>query len=82
MITCLLRNDTWFKEVKFRVESAASDLHAADARYHQECETIFLHSNYLDRFVKTSENNVGNALHCFIKFMKANAKKNVEQCRG
>ena len=75
LIICFLRNDTRFKEVKFKVESAVSDLHAADARYHQEYETIFLHLNYLDGFVKTSENNVGNALHCFIEFMKANAKK-------
>ena len=37
---CLLRNETWSKEVKFRVES---DLHAADTRYHQECKTNFFH---------------------------------------
>ena len=55
---CLLRNETWPKEVKFRVESAVSDLYAADARYHQECKTNFPHSSYLDRLTKTSNNDI------------------------
>ena len=72
---CFLRNGTWSKEVKFKVESAASDLHAADARYDQECKTNFLYSSYLDRLAKTSENDIDIALPCVIKFMKANEKE-------
>ena len=72
---CLLKNDTWSKEVKFRVESAVSDLHASDARYHQECKTNFLHSSYLDRLAKTFENDIDIALPCVIRFMKANEKE-------
>ena len=72
---CLLRNDTWSKEVKFRVESAVFDLNAVDARYHQECKKEFLHSSYLGRLAKTSENNIENALPCTIKFTKVNEKE-------
>ena len=72
---CLLRNDTWSKEVKFRVESVLSDLHAAGARYHQECKTNFFHSSYLDRLAKTSDNDIDIALPRIIKLMKANEKE-------
>ena len=37
---CSIRNDTWSHDVKFRVDSAISDLHAADARYHQDCKAL------------------------------------------
>lgn len=38
-------------------------------------KTNFLHSSYLDRREKTSENDIGNALYCVIKFMKTNEKE-------
>ena len=38
-------------------------------------KTNFLHSSYLDRLAKTSENDIGNALFCVIKFMKTNEKE-------
>ena len=61
--------------MKFRVKSAVSDLHVADARYQQECKTNFLHSSYLVRLAKTFEKDIDNALPCVIKFMKANEKE-------
>ena len=70
-----IQSVTWSKEGQFRVESAVSDLHAADARYRQECKTNFLHSSYLDRLAKTPENDIDIALPCVIKFMKANGKE-------
>ena len=33
---CDLRNDDWGKQVRLRVESAVSDLHAADTQYHKD----------------------------------------------
>ena len=71
---CLLKNGTWSKEVKFRAELAAPDLHAADPPYHQECNTNFLHLSYLDRLAKTPEKDKDNTLPCVIKLMKANEK--------
>ena len=62
---CLLRNDIWFKEVKFRVEPGVFDLHVADARYHQERKTNFLHSSYSDSLPKTSEKYLDNAHLCY-----------------
>ena len=41
---CDIRSDSWSSDVKFRVNSALSDLHAADAHYHQDCRLSFLHS--------------------------------------
>jgi hypothetical protein len=35
------RNDVWGREVAFRANSAVSDLHAADARYHRDCIAKF-----------------------------------------
>ena len=78
-------NNTQFKdirskEVKLNLESAASDLHAADASYHQECKTNFLHLSYLDRLAKTSETDIDNALPC-VKVYESQRGKHVEQCR-
>ena len=33
---CALRNNSWSRDVQFRVESTISDLDDADARYHQD----------------------------------------------
>ena len=35
------RNDTWSVDVAMRVNSALSDLHAADGRYHKDCHSRF-----------------------------------------
>ena len=39
---CHDRNDQWAEDVKLRVLSAVSDLHAADARYHRDCRPSFM----------------------------------------
>ncbi len=39
---CEERNDTWAKEVEFRILSALSDLHSVDARYHRSCKPAFM----------------------------------------
>ena len=54
----MLKNDMWPKEGKFGVESVVFDLHAADAHYHQECKTNFLHSSYPDRLAKATGNDL------------------------
>lgn len=38
---CDERNDQWAMEVRYRIQSAVSDLHAADACYHQMCSVNF-----------------------------------------
>ena len=43
----LLRNHTCCKQMKFRVELVASELHAGETRYHQEYKINILHSSYL-----------------------------------
>ncbi len=39
---CDLRNDEWASRVKIRIQGAVSDLHAADARYHEDCKSSFM----------------------------------------
>ena len=39
---CDARNDEWANDVKLRVQGAISDLHAADARYHEDCKSSFM----------------------------------------
>ena len=45
---CSLCNDELSREVRFRVNPDISDLHATDARYHQDWKTLFLHSKYVE----------------------------------
>ena len=35
---CQTRGDKWAKEIRVRVRGDVSDLHAADARYHDDCK--------------------------------------------
>ena len=39
---CHSRNDEWAWEVQVRVQGAISDLHAMDARYHDDCRVKFM----------------------------------------
>ena len=39
---CKNRNDEWALQVEVRLQGAISDLHAADARYHDDCRTNFM----------------------------------------
>ena len=53
---CFLCNDELSRNVRFRVNSAISDLHAADARYHQDWKTLFLHPKDVEQLAsKASE---------------------------
>ena len=38
----VIRNDQWANHVKIRIQGAVSDLHAADARYHEDCKSSFM----------------------------------------
>ena len=66
---CISRSDYWADEVRGRIESAVSDLHAADARYHRYCMSAFMNG----RFLSESSNNQSTlqredkALHHIIK---------------
>ena len=51
-----------------RVNSALSDLHAADARYHQDCKTLFLHSKYVDLAAQSLDGNVVDSALDFVKY--------------
>jgi len=39
---CDSRNDQWVNHVKIRIQGAVSDLHTADARYHEDCKSSFM----------------------------------------
>ena len=64
---CDIRSDSWSSDVKSRVNSALSDLHAADARYHQDCRLSFLHSKYVDLAAKTSGRTVVDSALDYVK---------------
>ena len=45
---CKLRSDDWAKSVNLRQLGCFPDLHASDARYHQDCKKLFMHSKYIE----------------------------------
>ena len=72
---CALRNDSWSRDEQFRVESTISDLHAADARYYQDCKTEFLHSSYVERLANSSKEEMDLAFPSLIRHTKNNEKE-------
>ena len=55
---CDQRKDHVAEQVRFRVEGALSDLHAADARYHVDCMTSFMSANSIAAAQNASKVNV------------------------
>ena len=53
--TCDIRADRWADEVRVRVEGCLSDLHAADARYHNDCKRKFMAPKSLESSSKMKE---------------------------
>ena len=51
---CDARNDVLSVKVKIRIQGAVSDLHAADARYNEDCRSSFMAS----RSVKSASGSV------------------------
>jgi len=41
---CSERDDQWAQDVRLRIDGAVSDLHAAEARYHQYCMATFFNN--------------------------------------
>ena len=54
---CDKRQDIWSDEVRVRVHGATTDLHAADAQYHQDCRKQFMHSAHVDNLTKQNDDN-------------------------
>ena len=55
---CDQRKDHVAEQMRFRVEAALSDLHAADARYHVDCMTSFMSANSIAAAQNASKVNV------------------------
>ena len=72
MKVCNIRNDPLAVSVQHRVESAISDLHASDARYHQDCKRNFFRTIYLDCLRTTTKTNDDQALQDVIRMMNQN----------
>ncbi|CAG2236908.1 CFAP43 [Mytilus edulis] len=57
--SCRERNDKWGEEVLSRIQMAHSDLHAADAVYHAQCNSNFRTSKQMPQTIaKTPEDNL------------------------
>ena len=72
---CTIRNDAWSVGVRFRVDTAVSDLHAADARYRQYCKTKFLHSKYVDQ-IASQITTGGSKIDIGLESVKTTLKEN------
>ena len=70
-----LRNNSWSRDVQFRVESTISDLHAPDACYHHDCKTEFLHSSYVESLANSSKEEMDLAFPSLVGHMKNNEKE-------
>ena len=57
--TCAKRNDAKADEVALRVNGAPSDLHSAEARYHDECRKDFMGVRNVQSIVNASINCAG-----------------------
>ncbi len=67
---CELRNDEWAGLVKTRIQGALSDLHAADARYHENCKSSFMAPRSVNAAASSAnvkeKNEADRALQCTI----------------
>ena len=70
----MLGNERWHVVQRTEIQSRISCIWSECNRHtlSQECKANFLNSSCLDRLVKTSENDIDNALPCDRKFVKAN----------
>ena len=75
---CDIRNDSWSADVKFRVNTAMSDQHAANARYHADCKLLFLHSKYVDIASSSSDTTVVDSGLDYVKLTIKNKKNEKE----
>ena len=71
---CHSRNDEWAWKVQVRVQGAISDLHAMDARYHDDCRVKFMAPRSVHvaaiQCQGTCENFADAALEALVKVMK------------
>ena len=76
---CAKRQDTQSAEVRVRLEGAISDLHAADARYHNDCGKSFMNYRNVDsasKYSATSDNsNLESALEELISVLYSDKTK-------
>ena len=68
---CLSRKDEWGKEVEVRLAGAVSDLHAADARYHDDCRKKFMGKRNVESSSKESVEQVDHAFDATVSEMKS-----------
>ncbi len=70
MNICELRNDEWAGLVKTRIPGALSDLHAADAQYHENCKSSFMAPRSVNAVASSAnvkeKNEADRALQCTI----------------
>ncbi len=52
---CKSRNDEWAWQVEVRLQGTISDLHAVDARYHDDCRTKFMAPRSIQAALDSSE---------------------------
>lgn len=77
--TCTERGDKQAEEVRIRVQSAVSDLHAADAQYHDDCQKRFMSRRNID-FIKRKKIDKSNTIdepnfNNVIDFMNDNSRR-------
>jgi hypothetical protein len=76
--TCEARQDNISQQVKMRVLSSVSDLHAADARYHKDCRDNFMAPRNVDSVRKrmdTSHHDVDTAFLSVTSEMQADMSR-------
>ena len=74
---CDERNDEWATKVRVRLRDtrANQDLHAADARYHDDCRRIFTNERNVESAKKTKIKEVDAALVLLLQMVTSNKDK-------
>lgn len=72
---CESRNDDWAKQVEVRLLGAVSDLHAADARYHDDCRKIFMNPRSVEYASREHSDKIDHAFEATVNEMKSDTRQ-------
>lgn len=72
---CQSRDDNWAREVEIRIMGAVSDLHAADARYHDDCRKTFMSPRSITYASKEPPRAIDTAFEAVTSELRADQRR-------
>ena len=75
LAVCDTRDDKQSEDVRIRVNSAMSDLHAADALYHEHCRSIFMPPKAVSSVITKSKEDDQTAFNFVVRTMESDQSR-------